>query len=172
MKVLIVYATRGGVSRQAAEMLAAPLLAVNVEVSLFDIRDNPPSPEGFDVAVVGGSIRFGKLNSSLKKYIKTYKHTLGNMHSAAFICCGISENYEDYTVMQLPLDLNCSFGVHYFGGQLKPDRVSGFDKLIVKLVRESILTKDPDDSASNRAELPELMPDTINALAQRILLLR
>ncbi len=168
MKILIVYATRSGVSRQAAQMLASPM-AQKAEISIFDINNAPPSPEGFDVAIIGGSVRYGKLNSKLKKYIKTYKNILSEMNSAAFICCGIAENFDDYRVMQLPLDVKFSLGVHYFGGHLKPDEYNGFDKLVVKLVRESILTKDPGDSESTRSELPELMPDTINSLATQIL---
>ncbi len=171
MKVLIIYATKGGVSREAALMLSERL-SQKAEVSVFDIKDAPPSPEGFDVAVVGGSIRMGKLNSELKKYIKHYKGPLSSMNSAAFICCGITKDFDDYKIMQLPKDLNFSLGVHCFGGELKPDKLKGFDKLIVKLVRESILTQDPDKSDSDRHELPEILPDTIYALAERILRLK
>ena len=37
------------------------------------------------------------------------------MNSAAFICCGIGKNFDDYRIMQLPKDINFSLGVHYFG---------------------------------------------------------
>ena len=74
MKVLIVYATKGGASKEAAQMLADRLKS-RADVSLFDINDNPPAPDAFDVAVVGGSIRMGKLNKRLKKYIKSNKKT-------------------------------------------------------------------------------------------------
>ena len=169
MKVLIVYATKHGSSKEAAEMLANAVKK-NADVSLFNINDNPPSPEGFDAVVIGGSIRFGKLNSKLKKYIKAHKSLLAQMLSAVFICCGIAKDFEDYVTMQLPTDLDCTLGVHYFGGHLKPDRVHGiFDKLLVKTMRESILMQDPDTSDYYRHELPELMPDTIYALAERIL---
>ena len=169
MKVLIVYATKHGSSKEAAEMLANSIKK-NAEVSLFNINDNPPSPEDFDAVVVGGSIRFGKLNSKLKKYIKAHKALLAEKMSAIFICCGIAKDFEDYVTMQLPSDLNCPLGIHYFGGHLKPDRVHGiFDKILVKAMRESILMQDPDKSDYYRHELPELMPDTIYALAERIL---
>ena len=105
----------------------------------------------------------------LKKYIKTHKKALSNMPSAAFICCGITKDFDDYKVMQLPKDLVCSLGIHCFGGQLKPDKVKGFDKIIVKSFRESILMQDPDITDSDRNELPEILPDTIYSLAERIL---
>ncbi len=168
MKVLIVYATKWGVSKEAAEMLAQRLQP-RVEVSIFDINNDPPSPEAFDVAIVGGSIRMGKLDAKLKKYIKTHKEALSNMPSAAFICCGITKDFDDYKVMQLPKDLVCSLGIHCFGGQLKPDKIKGFDKIIVRSFRESILMQDPDITDSDRNELPEILPDTIYSLAERIL---
>ena len=106
----------------------------------------------------------------MKKYINENKVILSNMNSAAFICCAIGKDFDDYRVMQLPKDVKFSLGVHYFGGQLKPDRIKGkLDKFIVKAMRESILTQDPDKSDYYRNELPELMPDTIRALANQIL---
>ena len=167
MKVLIVYASKNGASKEAALMLAERLKS-KTEVSVFNIDDNPPSPQGFDVAVVGGSIRMGKLNSKLKKYIKDNCRQLSSMSSAAFICCGLLKDFDDYKIMQLPKALKCSLGVECFGGQLKPDKLRGIDKWIVKLMRESILTQDPDNSADMLHDLPELMPDTIYALAERI----
>ena len=169
MKILIIYATKTGSSKEAAEMLADNMKK-HAEITLLNINDNPPVPDGFDAVVIGGSIRFGKLNSKLKKYIKKYKDVISSMASALFICCGIAKDFEDYVTMQIPRNLNCSFGIHYFGGHLKPDRAKGiFDKILIKTMRESILMQDPDTSDYYRHELPELMPDTIRALAERIL---
>ncbi len=168
MKVLIIYASRNGTAKQAVEMLASKM-AHRIDVTVYDINDAPPSPEGFDVTVIGGSVRFGKLDKKLKKYIKANKQSLADGNSAAFICCGYLKNFDDYRIMQLPRDLDFSLGVHCFGGHLKPDRLRGFDKLIVRIARENILTQDPDKSDYDRNELPELMPDTIYALAEQIL---
>lgn len=167
MKVLIIYATKGGASKEASEMLAQRI-GSKADISLFNITDNPPSPEGFDVAVIGGSIRMGKLNKSLKKYIRNNLQALSSMPSAAFLCCGISKDFGDYVTMQLPKALSCSLGIHHFGGELKPDKLRGIDKFMVRIMRESIATQDPDISDSDRQELPELLPDTIYALAERI----
>lgn len=171
MKVLIVYATRNGASREAAEMLAERI-GSRAEVSLYNIEDCPPSPDGFDVAVVGGSIRMGKLNKKLKAYIKDNLDKLSSMPSSAFICCGFSKSFEDYKIMQLPKQLHCSLGIQHFGGELKPDKLKGLDKLMVKMMREKIKTQDPDISDVDREELPELLPDTVYALAERICMLK
>ena len=171
MKVLIVYATRGGTSKEAAEMLAERI-GSRASVSLYNIEENPPAPDAFDVAVIGGSIRMAKLNKKLKRYIKEHLNTLSAMPCSVFICCGLSKDFDDYKIMQLPKQLKCSLGVQHFGGELKPDKLKGLDKLLVKVMREKILTQDPDISDSDREELPELLPDTIYALAERICMLR
>ncbi len=168
MKVLVIYSSRNGASKRAAEMLTEHF-GSRAEAALYDINDAPPSPADFDACVIGGSVRFGKLSKKLKKYISTYKKELAAMPAAAFICCGFVKDYEDYAVMQLPRDLEFSRGVHCFGGELKPDKLKGLDKLIVKVVRESIRTQDPDKADDDRHELPELMPDTIYALAEQLI---
>ena len=69
MKILIIYATKNGVSKIAAERLSEQLSSSN-EISLYDINDNPPAPNAFDVIVLGGSVRMTRINKKLKKYIK------------------------------------------------------------------------------------------------------
>lgn len=167
MKVLIVYASRHGVSKHACEMLKEKLDKF-ATVEMYDINDDPPSPEGYDVAVVGGSVRMTKINKKLKKYIRKYQGVLENMNSAGFLCCGYTNNFDDYVTTEFPADLVFSLGIHCFGGELKPAKIRGFDKIIVYFVRQSILTQDPDRSDSERIELPEIFPDTIYALAERI----
>ena len=167
MKILIIYASKNGVAKKAAEKLSSELSATN-EISLFDINDNPPSPENFDVVILGGSIRMTKLNKKLKKYLKKHLDAISNMPSAFFICCGIIRDFEDYKTTELPTKISFSLGVQCFGGELKPDKLHGFDKLLVKIMRQSILTQDSDLAHSSDLDLPEFMPENISALAERI----
>lgn len=167
MKVLIVYATRNGVSKKAAEMLAEKLQTFS-DIDIYDINNDPPSPDGYDVAVVGGSIRMAKLSKKLKQYIRANANTLSSMESAAFICCGLTNDFDDYVTTELPKSVKFSLGVECFGGELKPDKLHGIDKILTHIMRQSILTQDPDQSGRDMLELPEIFPDTIYALAERI----
>ena len=168
MKVLIVYASHGGVSKKCAEILRDNLES-SFEVSLFDARtDTLPSPSDFDVAVVGGSIRMGALDKKLKKYIKENAQVLSDMPSAAFLCLGFINNFEEYRDIQFPKELVCSLGIHCFGGELKPDKLKGLDKLIVKAVRSSLRSEDFENPYSERDTLPEILPETITRLADKI----
>ena len=167
MKILIIYASKNGVAKKAAEKLSSELSATN-EISLFDINDNPPSPEDFDVVILGGSIRMTKLNKKLKAYLKEHINTISEKHSAFFICCGIIRDFDDYKTTELPTKIKFSLGVECFGGELKPDKVRGFDKLFTNMMRQKILTQDSDLANSSGLELPEFMPENILALAERI----
>ena len=167
MKILIIYSSKNGVSKRAAERLSSELLQGN-EISVYDINDAPPSPEGFDVVILGGSIRMTKLNKKLKAYLKEHLEIISNMPAAFYICCGIIRDFNDYKATELPSKINFSLGIECFGGELKPDKLHGIDKIIVKTMRNSIESQDPDLADSSGLELPEFMLENILALAERI----
>lgn len=167
MDILIIYASKNGVAKKAAERLADELAQSNT-IMLCDINDTPPSPSDFDVVVLGGSIRMMKLNKKLKAYLKEHIDTISNMPAAFFICCGIIRDFNDYKVTELPSKIKFSLGVECFGGELKPDKLKGLDKMVVKAMRNSILSQDSDLANSSDLELPEFMPENITALAERI----
>ena len=167
MKILIIYASKNGVAKKGAEYLRDELISSN-EISLYDIQDEPPAPNEFDVAIIGGSIRMTKLNKKLKKYLKEHISAISNMPSAFFFCCGIIRVFEDYKTTELPSKIHFSLGVECFGGELKPDKLKKFDKIVVKAMRQRILTQDSDLRNTSNLELPEFMPENITALAERI----
>lgn len=167
MKILIIYSTKGGVSKVCANMLYDKLMG-SFDVSVYDINDNPPTPNGFDVVVIGGSIRFGKLNKKLKTYIKAHAQKLSEINTALFICCGFTESFEDYASMQIPKQIIPSLGIHFFGGELKPQKLKGVDRWIVKTLRADMLNDDFESPDPTRSPLPEIVPENIYRLADRI----
>ncbi len=167
MKVLIVYSTKTGVSKRCAHILEERLRAFS-EVSVFDIKDAPPTPYGFDVAVIGGSIRATRLDKRIKKYLKQNIDILNSMHTALFLCCGYTENFDDYVALHFPKALTPTLGIHCFGGELKPEKLKGFDKLVVKMLRSELATEDFEAPDRTRSPLPEILPETIYRLADSI----
>lgn len=168
MKILIIYASKGGVSKRCAEMLCDKLHSEVFNITLCDIENGAPSPDGFDVAVIGGSIRMGSINKKLKKYLKTYTSALSEIATALFLCCGYTENFDDYVMLNFPKHLATSLGIHCFGGELKPEKLKGFDKFIVKMVRASILDEDFEHPDPEASPLPEIVPENIWRLSDSI----
>ena len=68
----------------------------------------------------------------------------------------------------LPKRLECSLGHHCFGGELKPEKLTGFDKLVVRMLRSSIKSQDFEESDEDHHPLPELIPENINLLVEKI----
>ena len=73
MKVLVLYATRGGVTAECVELLRSQLEPTHT-VSAIDVKreSSLPSPEDFDAVVLGSSITVGRIHKRLKAYMKQY----------------------------------------------------------------------------------------------------
>lgn len=167
MKLLIAYSSRNGVARRCAEMLAS-FLPHTIEYNVVDIDKSTPDLSLYDCAVIGGSIRMAKLSRALRVFLRKNKDTLSNMDSALYICCGFSHLYEEYRDIVAPRKAHFSLGVHHFGGELKPDRLRGFDKLVVRSMRRKINEADFEDSDEVELSLPEIIPENIKLLAESI----
>ena len=169
MKVLVIYTSRGGASRSCVELLKEKIEDC-CEVVLCDARetDELPSPDTCDVLVMGGSVRLGQIDKKLKAYLKANVDKINVKPSAFFFCCGLPSELEDYIETQLPRKIEFSLGIHCFGGELKPQKLKGMDKLIVRMIRSHINSQDFEESDDNHLPLPELLPESVYRLADVI----
>ena len=167
MKIAVIYYTKNGVTRECAEKLR-DLMVPRHEVTLFDVRTESPSPDGFDVIVLGSCVRMGRFGKELRTCLERNKAAISQKPSAFFICSGFPNNFEEYASTLLPKDIRFSLGIHNFGGELKADKLRGFDKFIVKMVRNSIKTRDFEENDTNPTSLPEILPGNISLLAEKI----
>ena len=167
MKILILYASRGGATRECAEMLRDKL-SVHDEPVLVNAEESLPSPSEFDAVILGSPIRMSRMNKRIKAYIKAHLEELSAMPTAVFFCCGYPKQFDEYVDIQLPRRLVCSLGHHCFGGELKPEKLRGFDKLAVRLMRSAIKSQDFEESDADHHDLPELLPENINLLVEKI----
>ena len=167
MKLLIAYTSKNGVAKRCAEMLADSL-ASHIEYDVVDLLTSTPLLDGYDAVVLGGSIRFGGFNKRLKAFLKNNKEALSSLPCAVYICCGLPHRYDEYAEIVLPRRFLPSFGVHHFGGELKPERLKGFDKMVVKALRSSITQADFEDNRTHDLSLPEIIPENIKLLAEEL----
>ena len=167
MKILIAYASKNGVAKKCAEMLKSDL-PKTAEADVIDLNVSAPALDGYDAVVLGGSIRMAKFGKKLRVFMKRNKKALSALPCAVFICCGLPHRYEEYAEIALPRKFTPSLGVHHFGGELKPEKVKGFDKLVVRSLRASITQADFENSNNADLSLPEIIPENIKLLADTI----
>jgi len=162
MKLLIAYAGKSGCSREMATLLAEQL--PRHEVALCDLTKDQPDPTAFDYAVVGGSIRMNKAHKALRQYLDKYEDALVKVPHTLFLCCAFAEQLDHYFAVAFPRALRESAEeLVYFGGDLSLSRQRGLDKLLTRMIRNSIL-----ESEEEEAVLPTLLPEHVRALADRL----
>lgn len=168
MKILIAYAGRGGATRECAEMLATQLSAHHTPI-LWDAKAKSlPSPSEFDAVVLGSAIYMSRAHKSIRRYVKENQELLSKIPTGIFLCCGYPKQFDEYTDIEFPKSFDPSLGFHCFGGELKPEKRTGIDKLIVRMMRSSILSQDFEESEDHHHPLPELLPENIGLLTEKI----
>ena len=132
MKTLIVYMTSHGCAEKAAEiirdLLPEEVASVNLE------NDEVPPLDQFDLVIIGGSIRIGKIQKRIRKFCENNLDQLLKKRIGLYICC----MYEDSKAReQLKKNypeqlLNHSTGTGIFGGELDFDKMNAFERMIIR----------------------------------------
>ena len=162
MKILVAYAGKSGGCRSMCELLATHL--PHHEVQVVDLVAAPVSPEGFDYVVLGGAVRYGKLHRALRAYLAANGKVIAAMKHTLFLCCAFADQFENYAEMLFDSALlESADETVYFGGELNVSRQRGFDKLVARMMRSSIMESEDDD-----AMLPGLLPEHVRMLADRL----
>jgi menaquinone-dependent protoporphyrinogen oxidase len=162
VKILIAYAGKSGTSQKAAELLASEVKRHDCEVA--DLTKTTPVLGDFDYIVLGGSIRFGKAHRALRAFLTANEKALCEMPHTLFLCCGIPEQFENYLIRTYSKDLlDSAEEALYFGGELNVANQKGFDKLVARMIRNSI-----EENEDDEAGLPGFLPEHVRLLADRL----
>lgn len=141
MKILIAYAGKTGTTQKCAELLAQSL----PEAVVINLEKEEPEPlDQYDGIVIGGSIRMGRLNRQVGKFIDSHYEELMLMRIAFFICCGMPQASSKYFSENFSAAmLNHAVEYQCFGGELALEKVHGWERMVVKMALKAI-EKDPD----------------------------
>ena len=126
-KVLILFGSRYGTTRDTSEKIRDILATKEIEVNLVDIDEGEPSLSGFDGVLIGTGIKMNMWTKKIKKFIKKHKDVLigRKFKSGFFINCGtafekekIEEAKEKYIYKKmeeigLNFDIATAFGPIY-----------------------------------------------------------
>lgn len=166
MRILIAYAGKNGTTRECVERLCAHL--TDYEVEAVDLSEQSPDPDAFDICVVGGSVRFGRLQKPLRSFLKQEHEKLKKSRPMLFFCCGLAHEIEYYQDVLFDKELKrAATALIYFGGSLRVDGLPFWDKLLVRSLRSSIAENDIEDGEFTPT-MPGILPENIERLAEEI----
>ena len=163
MKILIAYGSKTGSAREMATLLKNEF--ARHDVTLADLAVQRPDPTAFDYVVLGTSIRMNRAQKSVRRYIAKHQEALCRVPHTLFLCCAFSDQFDHYCGVAFPRDLiDTADECVYFGGDLSVARQHGVDKILTRMLRNSILENEDEEGCL----LPTLLPENVRALADRL----
>lgn len=167
MKILIAYYSKSGTARTCAELLGRELS--NHKVELADLSVTFPDPAEFDAIVVGSSVRMGKLGKPFVKFVSELGNALKNKSHGFFVCGADPDSYSEYIRKAINGSLIASaFDVSYFGGELRPEKHKGLEKIAVRIMRDSYTDASDTNDSESASALPTISEPTIAQFADKL----
>lgn len=135
MKTLIVYASRYGYASDCAARLAKQLKG---EVTTRNLeKEKSQDLAQFDNVIIGGSVKIGKMQKSIRQFCESNKALLLQKKVAFFIACG-DQDYMKYLKENIPGDLlDHAVSVQCFGGEFRTDKMNFIEKKMIDMVKKS-----------------------------------
>ncbi|HMC96956.1 MAG TPA: flavodoxin domain-containing protein [Flavobacteriales bacterium] len=87
MRILIIYGTIEEQTRKIARAMEEHLRSLGHAVTCCNATDEPPSPEQFDMVLLGGPVHVGHYPTALKHYILANKAAIDARPNAFFSVC-------------------------------------------------------------------------------------
>lgn len=166
MKILIAYAGRHGTTKECVERLASFFEGRDLHVA--DLSKETPDASQFDICLVGASVRFGRLQKEARAFLKKQEEALCEKHLGLFFCCGLPHESEYYRDVLFSKRLKQqAFERLYFGGSLRQDGLSGWEKLLIGSIRSAIAENEFEDGEYTPS-LPGILPENIERMAMRV----
>ena len=173
MKILIVYATETGTTRECVRLMRQ--LLRRRDVSAVNLCEDalPEDLSLYDAFLVGGPIRHGKLHPQVLRFILDKRDLLLGKTVGYFVVAGFADEAVEQIEKNIPKDLRDSaFDVVYVGGTLDVKRQKRWrDRLYVRFMRDSILDTGDGDAVEDgefTRVLPSINPDTIYRFTSKL----
>jgi menaquinone-dependent protoporphyrinogen oxidase len=93
-KVLVIYGSWLGSTREIAEAIAESMRAEGAQVDVLSGRA-VKGVKDYDGVVIGSSVRAGMLHSGMKRPVRRFSKQLAEKPVAAFVGCAMANNKEE-----------------------------------------------------------------------------
>lgn len=159
MSLAILYATKYGSTREAAEELTRLVREHGLseaQIGMLDLARSPALPNA-DTIVIGAPIYAGTIPKSVSRFVEANMDTLLERRVGLYLSCLYGEERaEKQLADNFPARLVAhSFGQYYVGGRIKLGELRWLDRVIMKRVGGV----DHDVDNLNREEIARLAKD-------------
>ncbi len=132
--ILIVYASKSGTAKTAAEQLSTLLGASD----LVDLTKQTPALANYDTVIIGSGVRMGAIHKTAKDFIAANADELKSKKWGLFITNSFADSVDEIINAALSEDMQLSAKwVGTVGGKIDIDNLKGIDKFIAKAVSKS-----------------------------------
>lgn len=163
MRILIAYTSKNGSTTSCVERLASGLSGLDVTVC--DLAEGLPNAAEFDMVIVGAAVHHHRFPAPIKQFLREQKDILKEKKLGLFLLCGIAEEQVYYMEKLFPTELReVAFEIAFFGGSLRYDGLSFWDKFFVWNLRSQIVEADMSEG-EYIASMPGLLPENVDRMA-------
>ena len=136
-RILIAAASKTGTARRCAALLADRL--PNGWAEVCNLEQKQPSPADYDLVVVGGSVRMGRLHKAARQYLRSNQMVLQAMPAAYFVCNCFVEQTQAILQNNIPsVLLRAAICADSFGGVMELDAQRGIDRVIAGMAAKTL----------------------------------
>ncbi len=75
MKILVVYSTRSGSTKEIARRIVDKIQAEDVQADMADVKSRP-TIEGYDCVIIGASVRAGQVPANIRSFCLRHEQEL------------------------------------------------------------------------------------------------
>lgn len=151
MRILLIYSTVDGHTREITERIMQTLTGLDSDVEMVSLDAGPgPEPEGYDRVVIGASIRYGRHRDNVVEYINDHAQALAETPGAFFSVNLVARkpnrrevSNNPYVKRFLRLIRWQPDEVAVFAGKLDYPRYGFWDRLMIRMIMW--MTKGPTD---------------------------
>ncbi|MDX6041453.1 menaquinone-dependent protoporphyrinogen IX dehydrogenase [Scandinavium lactucae] len=142
MKILILFSTRDGQTREIAASLATELKELAFDADIVNLhRADNIDWSAYDGVVIGASIRYGHFHAALDSFVKKHQHSLAQRPGAFYSVNLVARKPEKRTPQTNSYTRKFLLGSTWapdlcavFAGALRYPRYSWYDRMMIRLI--------------------------------------
>lgn len=134
MKTAVLFASHYGCAEKCAAKIAGKSAG---ETEIFNLdKSGPGTLDAYDTVIIGGSVRAGKIQKSVRHFCKKNLEALKMKRLGLFLCCmAEGSKAEEQFAQAFPKDLiEAAAAKGLFGGAYDFDKMNWLDKALVKKI--------------------------------------